>query len=291
MMKRLAQHIAYLAIYIPIVAFLTLSRLVPLARRSLLGGRLIGFAAQIFPSVRKRIQVNLKLIFPDMSGAERVSLGHRNAVTMGRTLTEILFNEDQLTEHDPFDVSGNGLEAVHSAKAEGRGLIFVSGHFGQWDAARIYLKEQGLEVGAIYRPNNNPYYEPHFLRGIEAAGKPIFARGPEGLKAMIRHIRSGGWVAILADQHLDEGAVLPFLGRPSYTTLSPAQMALRYNAALVPVFGVRDDVAGRVRIVFEEPIPPTTAEEMMTDFNARLEAQIRAHPEQWLWAHRRWKLG
>ncbi len=285
------QRIGHFGIFVPIWLFLTIARRVPFNLRSRLGGRFVGFTAAVLPGIRKRIERNLALIFPDMSAADVKSLRQRNAYIMGRTLTEILFNEDQLTDHVPFEVSGPGLATIEDAAAQGKGAILVSGHFGQWDATRILLKERGLEVGAIYRPNNNPFYEPYFLRGIEAAGQPIFPRGNEGLKAMIRHLRKGGRVAILADQHLDEGAVLPLLGRPSYTTLSPAQMALRHKAPLVPVWGIRDDKAGIVRVVLEEPIAHSTPEEMMTAFNASLEARIRANPEQWHWAHRRWKLG
>lgn len=283
------QRIGHFGIFVPIWLFLVVARRVPFHVRSRLGGRFVGLAAAVLPGVRKRIEGNLRLIFPDLSGPQIKALRKRNAKMMGRTLTEILFNEDQLTHHVPFDVSGPGLAAIEEAAAEGLGAILVSGHFGQWDATRIMLKERGLDVGAIYRPNNNPYYEPYFLGGIEAAGKPIFPRGNDGLKAMIRHLRTGGRVAILADQHLDEGEVLPLLGRPSYTTLSPAQMALRHKAPLVPVWGIRDDEAGRVHVLLEEPIAHTTPAQMMTEFNARLEARVRANPEQWHWAHRRWK--
>ena len=224
-----------------------------------------------------------------MPGDEVRTLRKRNARTMGQTLTEILFNEDQLKHHVPFHVSGEGFDAIRNADEKGQGVILVSGHFGQWDATRILLKEQGLETGAIYRPNNNIYYEPYFVRGIEAAGKPIFPKGADGLKGMIRHLKKGGRVAILADQHLDEGARLPLLGRPSMTTLSPAQLALRHNALLIPVWSIRDDDTDCVHILLEAPIPQDTPERMMTFFNERLEAQVRAHPEQWLWAHRRWK--
>ena len=283
------QRALHLLIFVPIWVFLTLARFVPFSARSKLGGSFVALAATALPSVRGRMEKNISLVFPELPVSKVRSLRKRNARTMGRTLTEILFNEDQLLHHPPYSVSGAGLEHLVAAKDKGQGVILVSGHFGQWDATRIYLKENGLETGAIYRPNNNPFYEPYFLRGIEAAGKPIFPKGADGLKGMIRHLREGGRVAILADQHLDEGARLPLLGRPSMTTLSPAQLALRHKALLVPVWAVRDDDTPAVHITIETPIPHSTAEEMMTEFNARLDAQVRAHPEQWLWAHRRWK--
>jgi Kdo2-lipid IVA lauroyltransferase/acyltransferase len=288
-MDGFGQRIVHFAIFVLIWVFLTLAKHVPFHTRSRLGGALVKFASVIVPGIRKRIEGNIVQVFPEMPQEEVRALLNRNTRTMGRTLTEILFNEDQLTHHFPFHVSGEGLDAIKSADEAGQGVILVSGHFGQWDATRIFLKEQGLETGAIYRPNNNIYYEPYFLRGIEAAGKPIFSKGADGLKGMIRHLRKGGRVAILADQHLNEGARLPLLGRPSMTTLSPAQLAIRHNALLVPVWSVRDDDAACVNILLEAPIRHGTPEEMMTVFNERLEAQVRAFPEQWLWAHRRWK--
>lgn len=281
----------HLLAFAPIGGFLALARRVPYQRRSRLGRAFGRTAFALVPSFRRRILTNLALIFPNMPEPERRALARRSAASIAATLTEILFNEDQAKHHVPFDLSGPGLDAIRASDAAGKGAVIVSGHFGQWDAVRHALKEAGLETGAIYRPNNNPYYEPHFLRGIEAAGQPIFPRGPDGLKAMLRHLKRGGRVAILADQHFDEGVQLPLLGRPSWTTLSPAQMALRNEVPLVPVWGVRDDARGRVSVIFDAPIDPGTPEEMMTAFNARLGAQILAHPEQWHWAHRRWKRG
>lgn len=288
-MSAALKTLGYLATFAPIYLFLTLARLVPFRTRSSVGGALMGIAARVMPRAQARIGTNLALIYPDMPKAQRDKLVVRNAATMGRTLTEVLFNEDQITDHVPYSVSGPGLEAIRAAAAEGKGAILVSGHFGQWDAARIYLKSEGLEVGAIYRPNNNPYYEPYHLRGITAAGAPIFSRGRDGTKEMLRHLRQGGRVAILADQHLHAGTVLPFMGYPAMTTLSPARMALRFKAPLVPVWGIRDDAKGCVNIVFEAPIAEGTPEDMMTTFNTLLAQRIHDHPEQWLWAHRRWK--
>ena len=288
-MDGFGQRILHFAIFVPIWIFLNLAKCVPFQVRSRVGGALVQFASVTVQGIRKRIEGNIELVFPEMTREEVRVLRNRNTRMMGRTLTEILFNEDQLTHHVPFHVSGEGLEAIKSADEAGQGVILVSGHFGQWDATRIFLKEQGLETGAIYRPNNNTYYEPYFVRGIGAAGKPIFPKGADGLKGMIRHLRKGGRVAILADQHLDEGARLPLLGRPSMTTLSPAQLAIRHKALLVPVWSVRDDEGACMNILLEAPIPHGTPEEMMTTFNARLEVQVRAHPEQWLVAPRRWK--
>ncbi len=289
-MRSLSTYLGEFFVFLPIWVFLRLAGLVPFQMRSRLGGSFVAMGAGTLAGVRKRIEGNLHLIFPDLPDDQITTLRQRNARNMGRTLTEILFNADHVTQHVPHLVEGPGLDAIRKAAQDGRGAVIVSGHFGQWDAVRLVLKEAGLETGAIYRPNNNRFYEPHFLRGIRAAGEPIFPKGPDGLKAMLRHLRAGGRVAILADQFLEEGATLPLLGRPSKTTLSPAQMALRNKVPLVPVWGIREDHVPQVRVIFEDPIPPSDPETMMADFNARLGAQVTAHPDQWLWAHKRWKL-
>jgi KDO2-lipid IV(A) lauroyltransferase len=165
--------------------------------------------------------------------------------------------------------------------------VIVSGHFGEWEAIRHVLRAEGMETGALYRPNNNPHYEPIFRAGIELGGLPIIPKGPSGMRAMLKHLRGGGFMAILADQHIRDGAVLDFLGHPATTTLSPAELALRYDVPLVPAFAPWED--GRRRILIEAPIPPSDPETMMAEFNERLGAQVRRHPDQWHWLHDRWK--
>ena len=106
---------------------------------------------------------------------------------------------------------------------------------------------------------------------------------------MIKHIRSGGFIALLMDQYIQDGTTLTFMGHPAVTSLSAAQMALRYDLPLVPIFSKR--TRDGFEIIAEEPIPHTHAREMMQTFNDRLGEQVRAAPGQWHWLHNRWKIG
>ena len=260
----------------------------PLSWRVVAAGKLCAALIVFVPSLRTRGEKNLTHVYPEMSKREKRRIIRGVASTIGQTLTEILFNQDYEHQAREFTLSGPGVAALKTARAEGKGAIIVSGHFGQWEAIRHALKAQGLETGAIYRPNNNPYFEPLFRAGIDHGGQPIIAKGYRGNRQMLRHIRSGGFIALLPDQHFNDGTRLHFLGQAAVTTLSPAQLALRYNLPLVPCFGLRKN--GGVEITCETPISASQPIEMMQEFNHRLGAWVRRYPEQWLWFHRRWRV-
>ena len=269
--------------------FLGAAKVLPLPLRAALAGHLTNAAIHLVPSLRRRAADNLHRVFPDMDPIQRHQILGQVARNTGRTLTEILFNQEFAAQAEATPINGPGLEALRKARAKGKGAIIVSGHFGQWEAIRHALKAQGLETGALYRPNNNPHYEPLFRRGLKAGGAPIIARGSVGNRNMIKHIRSGGFIALLMDQYIQDGTTLTFMGHPAVTSLSAAQMALRYDLPLVPIFSKR--TRDGFEIIAEEPIPHTHAREMMQTFNDRLGEQVRAAPGQWHWLHNRWKIG
>ena len=120
-------------------------------------------------------------------------------------------------------------------------------------------------------------------------GKPLFPRGRHGLSDMVRFLRSGGMLGIVIDQYMRAGVELDFMGHPALTALSAAEMALRYDALVVPTYGIRQPNGLDFDLVFEAPIPSGTPEAMTQALNDSLAAQVRLHPDQWLWTHRRWK--
>jgi KDO2-lipid IV(A) lauroyltransferase len=266
---------------------LALVRPMPLAWRQSIVARAARWVVRLVPGLYRRAADNFSKVFPEMPPEERHSRIMQVAENGGRTLTGIWFNADLARTSASVEVSGPGLAELHAAKQEGRPAIILSGHFGQWEAIRHVLRREGLETGALYRPNNNPYYEPIFRAGIEQGGQPIIPRGKPGFREMLRHLKAGGFMALLPDQAMHDGEVLDFLGHPARTSLAAADLALRFNAPLVPAFAPYID--GEPQITFEAAIPPSDAKTMMQDFNHRLASQVRAHPSQWLWFHRRWK--
>lgn len=282
--KTVAHHVRYL----PLWSALTFVRWRSFDLRSRGLGTTFAAVMRWFPPARHRFDREARRVFPDMTRHDRARLGQGMGRHMGRTLFEIYHGAEFQTQTQKFQVFGPGLDVLLETQAAGKGAIIVSGHFGQWEAIRAVLRMHGLESGAVYRPNKNRHYERRLRAGIEASGKPIMATGNVGTRALVRHLRGGGIISILLDEKYAEGVPLPFLGHDALTSLSAAQLALKYDLPLIPAYGTRLDDENAFRVDFETPIPHTDSITMTRAFNDSLSARIMADPDQWYWMLRRW---
>ncbi|MEQ3626722.1 MAG: lysophospholipid acyltransferase family protein [Celeribacter sp.] len=237
----------------------------------------------------RRSRENLARIWPEMPKAQRNAIARRVSENAGRVLIENYSNPEFIQRAAQFSCTGPGLAAIDEARAAGRSVIVVSGHYGNYEAARACLNARGYEMGGLYRPMSNAYFNRHYVRTMEAVGTPMFALGRSGMKGMLRHLSRGGSTMLLNDLHVKKGRRLNFLGLPAMTAISAAEMALKYDAVLVPVWATRIDRGLDYRIEVDAPIPHGDPEVMTQAFNDALGARIRADPEQWFWVHRRWK--
>jgi KDO2-lipid IV(A) lauroyltransferase len=283
--KSLRDHLRYL----PLWSALTASRWRVFDVRAHALGRAIGAILRWFPPARRRADREIRHVFPDMARKDRSILARNMGRNMGQTLFEIYHSTEFQTRQDKFIPSGPGLDALIAARAAGKGAIIVSGHFGQWEAVRAVLKARGMETGAVYRPQTNRHYQRRLLAGIKANGQPILETGFIGTKALVRHLRSGGFIAILLDEKYAEGERMPFLGRPALTSLAAANLAMKFNIPMVPAYGTRFGDHGEIAVDFEAPIEHTDEVTMTQAFNDSLSARVHGNPEQWYWMLRRWK--
>jgi Kdo2-lipid IVA lauroyltransferase/acyltransferase len=274
--------------YIPLLSVLAVSRARRFEKRSNALGTAIGFVMRWFPPARWRFDREVLRVFPDMPRKERVQMGRAMGRAMGQTLFEIYHCADFQSRTDRFHPAGPGLAALEAARDAGKGALIVSGHFGQWEAVRAVLKAGGMETGALYRRQPNPHYQRRLRAGIEAGGMPVLETGRAGTKSLVRHLRSGGFMAILLDEKHAEGARLPFLGHPALTSLAAAELALKYDLPMVPAYGLRRADGENFDVIFEEPIPHSDPVTMTQAFNDSLSARILATPDQWYWMLRRW---
>ena len=282
------KSVLHRARYLPLWSALAVLKWRSFERRSRGLGTTLGFVMRWFPPARRRFDREVRRVFPDMNRSARVALGANMGRQMGRTLFEIYHEADFQTQHHKFTVTGSGLTALKEANAAGNGAIIVSGHFGQWEAVRAVIRMHGMESGAVYRRNKNRYYERRILAGIQAGGNPIMATGRVGTKTLVRHLRGGGIVSILLDEKYGEGVRMPFLGHDAFTSLSAAQLALKYNIPMIPAYGIRSDDGDAFQVEFEAPIAHTDALTMTRAFNDSISKRILANPEQWYWMLRRW---
>jgi KDO2-lipid IV(A) lauroyltransferase len=238
---------------------------------------------------RARIRDNLALVRPDLPEADRARLEREVPRSIGRTLAELYSGPDFVARVAREPLQGPGVPALEEAFSRRRPVLLVTGHLGNYDAIRGGLIARGYPVGGLYRPMDNAFFNVHYVAAISRIGTPLFPRGRKGLAEMIRFLKGGGMVGVVLDQSMGDGAMLSFFGQPALTSLSPAEMALRYDALVLPTYGLRRPDGG-FDLWIEAPIPHTTAEAMTQALNDSLEAQVRAHMDQWLWTHRRWKM-
>ena len=239
---------------------------------------------------RQRVRDNLALALPDLPASQVRRLTRAVPDNAGRALIEIYSGAEFTARIGATDrLTGLGLPALEQAQAAGRPVILACAHFGNYDAMRAAIAARGWQVGALYRPMNNRAFNRHYVPAIEAIAQPLFPRGRAGLAGMLRFLRGGGMLCLGFDQYDHHGAMLRFFGLPSRTVLTPAELALRYDALLLPIAGIRQPDGLSFRVEVGDPIEPGDAPEMMQALNDDLERLVRAHPEQWFWIHRRWK--
>ena len=237
----------------------------------------------------RRARANLAYIWPEMPEAERRRIAGEVLDNAGRTLIENYATAEQQARARDWQVHGAGLAEAEAALAETRPILFVSGHFGNYQAARVAMNLRGFSLGGLYRPMNNAWFNDHYVRTIEEAGGPAFSRGRRGLAGFMRHVREGGHGALLIDQYYGDGAIVDFLGKPAPTALSVGEIALKFNALVIPIYARRLENGLDFDVVLEAPIPHSTPREMTQALMDSLSDEVRARPGQWFWVHRRWK--
>lgn len=263
--------------------------LLPYRTRVPVGGWVISRLVAPLIGYRGRIRDNMHFIFPDMPEDEVAQMTRDVPDQIGRTLCELFSPKNLVETARQTPITGDGLADVDAAREAGRPIIIVSGHIGNYDIARSKLIQRGHKVGGLYRSMNYKGFNDFYVSRISQVGTPLFLRGRRGMGEMLKFLKAGNAIALLIDQHMSAGAPLKFFGHTAYTALSAAELALRYDALLVPCYGIRQADGLSFEMIVEPPIPHTTPEEMTQALNDSLERQVRANMPQWLWVHRRWK--
>lgn len=263
--------------------------LMPYRIRVPMVGALMGRVVAPLAGYTKRIRANLAYTCPEMGKAEVDRLCREVPNNVGRTLIEIYSGAQFIARVRDIPLGGDGAGALEQAHQANRPVILVTGHFGNYDAPRAALIARGYRVGAIYMPMSNVFFNAHYEAAISKIGTPLFPRGRKGLGQMLKFLRGGGMTGFLVDQYMAHGAPLQFFGKVAPTALSAAEMALKYDALLVPIYGIRDKNGLDFSIQVDAPIEHTDAETMTQALNDSLEHLVRQHMGQWFWIHRRWK--
>ena len=216
---------------------------------------------------------------------------------IGRTFAEYVFLKDFKFNKTKFShMKINGVDNLNKIKNSNKPVIFFSGHFANFELMAMELDKSGIKTAAIYRPLNNFFLNPlmEYLRMKYICPTQI-PKGRAGMREIINRIKAGYSVALMMDQRVSEGQKVSFFNRPAFTTTIPAQLALKYDCELVPIFLERKE-----NISFEMTIhEPYKIEKTGNDnedttniilkINQIIEKMILKNPKQWIWSHNRWK--
>jgi len=270
----------------------------PLPRRWTLGlGRALGrLLADLDPRHVAIAAENLRQAFPHWDEPRRLRTARAVYAHFGQTLLDILWMAQQPRERLLDLIVEEGRENADRVRAAGRGVVYVTGHFGNWEFYGVAFGWLGEPVGVVARPLDNPALEARLTAFRTRSGNTVISKR-RALQDILRLLHQGAGVAILVDQNVQEqdGIFVEFFGRPAATTTVAAALAVKTGCALLPVHcEVRPD--GRYKFVYGRPLEWTTTGNRQDDI-ARLtqelttviEGWVRERPEQWLWMHRRWK--
>lgn len=270
-------------------AMIGLAMMVPYRMRVPMAGWIVSRVVAPLAGYSRRVRENLAYIMPDLPEAEVRRLMRAVPDNAGRTLIEIWSGQEFTARFSEASLTGPGVSALKEAHATNRPVVLITGHFGNYDAPRAALIAAGFRVGALYREMNNGYFNPRYVQAISQIGEPVFPRGRRGLAGLVKYLKGGGMAGFLNDLYVWEGEDLTFFGKPAPTAISAAELALKYDALVVPVYGVRAENGLDFQVLCETPIPPSTPVEMTQAMNDNLEALVRKNIDQWFWIHRRWK--
>ena len=290
-----AKRLRYWAEAAPFHLFMGLFRLLGIDAASALGGFIGRHVFYRIGPVTNRARDNLRAAYPQMTPQDIERIVREMCDNLGRTVAEYPhLDKLKLTGERP-RLEIVGKENADAAIARGKGVMFISGHFANWEAMPVMATQLGYEGGLVYRPPNNPYVDRYISRMRASAGPQIqISKGAQGTRRIFTLLRRGLCILMLVDQKTEQGVAAPFFGRDAMTTPAPAALALKLGAALLPASNERLGGA-RFRMSVHPPIEFAPSGDHEADIaaltariNEAMEACVRARPSQWLWIHRRW---
>ena len=238
------------------------------------------------------ILTNIKNALPSTNKADLELIIQSMWENYGRILAEYVFLKDFRKEklNDYLEIEGK--EHLNKVRDSNEQVVFVSGHFNNFELMAMQIEKSGINLAAIYRPLNNI-----FLNGImekirtKYICKNQIKKGRRGTRELLKSFNNKNSIALMIDQRVSEGEKSNFFGQDAFTTTIPAQLVKKFGCKIVPIHIERyNDFYFKMKV--EEPInynKDSTIDEITLSLNKLLENMILKNPSQWIWSHNRWK--
>ena len=285
------KFLKYFLQFVVISLFFLICKIIGYKNSSNLGASIVGKIGPFFRS-KKTINKNLTIAFPQISD-EKINFITKNMwENYGRILADYVFLKDfrklKLKEYVRF----NDNNILSTIKKKNKPVIFISGHFNNFELLAMHLEMEGINLAAIYRPLNNIFLNKIMvnIRSSYICKKQI-PKGIAGVKTMVNLFKKNTSLALMIDQRVSQGSQIKLFNQSALTTTIPAQFVKKYQCLVVPVYVERKN-KNYFDLNVEKPFEfnqKDSIEFITQTLNRWLEEKIKNNPNQWIWTHNRWK--
>ena len=242
---------------------------------------------------KKIIFKNLSIAFPNFNENEKKQILKGMWINYGRIFAEYMFiknfRQGSIGERN---INIENQYILENVKKDTKPVIFISGHFNNFELMAMQIEKLGIDLAAVYRPLNNKFLNPlmESIRKKYICKKQI-KKGISGTKELLLNFKKGTSIALMIDQRVSEGIRVDLFNEKALTTTIPAQFIKKFGAKIIPVHIERINVE-KFNITFQDPIKfskDSNIESITYKLNNILEEMIKKNPSQWIWSHNRWK--
>ena len=249
------------------------------------------FLGPLFRS-KKIIEKNISIAFPNKNQNFRKNIIRKMWKNYGKIFSEYIFIKNFKENKTEKFLQVKGQKILDKIKISKDPVIFVSGHFNNFELMAMHIEKSGIDLAAIYRPLNNNFLNPLMenIRKKYICSKQI-KKGISGTKKILKFFNSGTSIALMIDQRVSQGIKANFFGKLAYTTTIPAQFVKKFNAKIVPIY-IERLKENKFSLEIYDPLvfnKTCSILEITNKLNHILEKMILKNPDQWIWTHNRWK--
>jgi len=260
-----------------------------------LGSNFGGFIGKLFGPFfrsRKKILLNIKKALPNTEEKNLELIINKMWKNYGRILSEYIFIKNFRNLKLEKFLTVEGQEILNEIKDSKEQVVFISGHFNNFELMAMQIEKSGINLAAIYRPLNNIFLN-KIMEKIRKKYicKNQIKKGRRGTRELLESFNNKNSIALMIDQRVSEGIKSNFFGQLALTTTIPAQLAKKFGCKIIPIYIERINGV-HFKMTVSKPInynSELTIEEITLDLNKRLEKMILLNPSQWIWTHNRWK--
>ena len=286
-MKTLKYFIQFLIIFILFLLFKVLG----LKFASYISGKIISLIGPFFRS-KKIIKSNILKALPNSNENEIKKISKMMWYNYGRILAEYMFIKEFRMSRVKNNIEVVGQEKLDIIRDNNEPVIFISGHFNNFELMAMHLEKSGINLAAIYRPLNNKFL--NFI--MERIRKKYICKnqikkGISGTKQLLSFFKKKTSIALMIDQRVSQGIKSKFFHHDAFTTTLPAQFVKKYKCKIVPIYIERTQGVN-FKLTIHDPLKYSdnqSVESITLNLNILLEKMILKNPEQWIWSHNRWK--